>query len=33
VMEDNFRRLKKLSASFAQNAALQSITSPSSSQA
>jgi hypothetical protein len=33
VMEDNFRRLKKLSASYAQNAALQSITSPSSSQA
>src|ERR671915_1058588 len=33
VMEDNFRRLKKLSALDAQNAALESITSPSSSQA
>jgi hypothetical protein len=33
VMEDNFRRLKKLSTLYAQNAALQSITSPSSSQA
>jgi hypothetical protein len=33
VMEDNFRRLKKLSALYAQNATLQSITSPNSSQA
>ena len=33
VMEDNFRRLKKLSTLYAQNAALQSITSSSSSQA
>ena len=33
VMEDNFRRLKKLSALYAQNATLQSITSPNSTQA
>jgi hypothetical protein len=33
VMEDNFRRLKKLSALYAQNAALQSINSPSRSPA
>ena len=33
VMEDNFRRLKELSTLYAQNSALQSITSSNSSQA